>query len=86
MEFDRVSYLSHFERAESLDGPALAPLPGVVSNFENPPNNNPLAYATLAISLVFSSLFLLARAYSKIFCMKRVQIEDCELPRPSPPT
>lgn len=83
MESDKIFYLSHFERAESLDGPALAPPPHVVPNFENPPNNNPLAHAILAVNLVFSSLFLLIRAYSKIFCMKRVEVEDCELPKPS---
>ncbi|KAI0110726.1 hypothetical protein GGR51DRAFT_569384 [Nemania sp. FL0031] len=56
--------------------PALEPPPGVKSNFDNPPNHNVEAHFAIAISvfLVFTSGSL--RAYSKICCMKQVNLED----------
>jgi hypothetical protein len=59
--------------------PALKPPPGIVSNFDDPPNGNIQAHFGIAISvfLVFTGASL--RAYSRLFCMKQVKLEDCEL-------
>ncbi|KAI8626401.1 hypothetical protein F5Y19DRAFT_488236 [Xylariaceae sp. FL1651] len=56
--------------------PALKPPPGVVSNFDNPPNGNLEANFGIAICLflVFTGASL--RAYSRLFCIKQVKIED----------
>jgi hypothetical protein len=62
-----------------LNKPALKPPPGIESNFDNPPNGNVQAHIGIAICIfvVFAGASL--RAYSKIFCMKQVHLEDCEL-------
>ncbi|KAI0534774.1 hypothetical protein GGR58DRAFT_515861 [Xylaria digitata] len=59
-----------------FDTPALEPPPGVQPNFDNPPNGNIQTHFGLAICifLVFTGASL--RAYSKIFCMKQVHLED----------
>ncbi|KAI1271928.1 hypothetical protein F5Y07DRAFT_381532 [Xylaria sp. FL0933] len=56
--------------------PGLEPPPGVIPDFDNPPNDNRQANAGIAICLllVFTSVSL--RAYSKLFCVKQVHFED----------
>ncbi|KAI0968051.1 hypothetical protein F4678DRAFT_232522 [Xylaria arbuscula] len=55
--------------------PALAPPPGVQSNFD-PPNGNAQAHIGIAICLFIVSVSVSLRAYSKIVCMKQVKLED----------
>jgi hypothetical protein len=59
--------------------PALSPPPGVVPNFDDPPNGNVQAHFGIAISLVLVASSASLRAYSRIFCIKQVKLEDCEL-------
>ncbi|KAI0153040.1 hypothetical protein GGR57DRAFT_468670 [Xylariaceae sp. FL1272] len=59
-----------------LNGPALAPPPGVTSNFENPPNKNTLCSVVITIGFVVTAILLLSRAYSRLFCIKKLYLED----------
>ncbi|KAI2634655.1 hypothetical protein GGS21DRAFT_113844 [Xylaria nigripes] len=60
----------------SLDGPALPPPPGVIPNFDHPINGNDLATLTNIVCLTITTVTFVLRAYVKIFCVKRLQIED----------
>lgn len=60
----------------SLNGPALAPPPGVTPDFESPPNNNPLAIGVIAACTAVSTICLLLRAYARVWLQRRVQIEE----------
>lgn len=78
MELDQISKLPPSEQELILTGPALQPPPGVVPNFQDPDNKDDVARAILAAGLVATSLAVFVRAYSKLICMKQVEIEDCE--------
>ncbi|KXX79711.1 hypothetical protein MMYC01_203806 [Madurella mycetomatis] len=59
-----------------LNGPARAPPPGVVPNFDNPPNRTPEAIAVIAVCLFFSTAAVLLRIYSRVFILRKVRLED----------
>jgi hypothetical protein len=59
-----------------LNEPALPAPPGVEHNFVNPSNENTMGVALIATQIVIATIFGLIRAYSKIFCVKRVRFED----------
>ncbi|KAI1753690.1 hypothetical protein F4782DRAFT_495359 [Xylaria castorea] len=59
-----------------LDGPALAPPPGVVPQFDNPSN---LRLATLAVpitSVIVATLVLMMRVYTRISVVHKFNIAD----------
>ncbi|KAI1428898.1 hypothetical protein F5Y12DRAFT_639887 [Xylaria sp. FL1777] len=58
------------------DKPALAPPPGIQSNFDDPPNGNIEAHFGVAICIFIVFVSGSLRAYSKIVCMKKVKLED----------
>lgn len=60
----------------NLNGPALAPPPGVTPDFESPPNNNPLAIGVISACTAVSTICLLLRAYARVWLQRRVQIEE----------
>lgn len=74
---DSLPYLPAAEQQALLDGPALAPPAGVVSNFDNPPNNNGLAQGVIATCITVATLCLVARVYTKLFCVRKFKLEDC---------
>ncbi|KAI1141346.1 hypothetical protein F5Y05DRAFT_423182 [Hypoxylon sp. FL0543] len=74
---DGLYLLTPEEQDAILEGPALAPPEGVAINFDNPPNQDLLARAIALVCLILVSITLLLRAYAKLFCLKRVHIEDC---------
>ncbi|KAI0907331.1 hypothetical protein F4823DRAFT_23180 [Ustulina deusta] len=59
-----------------FDIPALAPPPGIQSNFDDPPNGNVEAHVGIAICLFIVFIGGSLRAYSRIVCMKQVKLED----------
>ncbi|KAI0115678.1 hypothetical protein GGR51DRAFT_576699 [Nemania sp. FL0031] len=59
-----------------LEHPALAPPAGINPQFGHPPNRNGLAYATIAVTVSLSSTCFLFRVYSRLFCLKKVRLED----------
>lgn len=60
-----------------LDGPALAPPKGVIPNLKNPPNSNVEAIVVLVVCLFLSTVAGLFRAYTRIFIVRKVYLQDC---------
>lgn len=77
MSLDQITYLPLDQQEKILDGPSLEPPPGVIPNFDNPPSNNPLAHGVLTLCLVLAVFAALIRGYAKLFCARKVRIEDC---------
>lgn len=63
------------------NGPALPPPPGVVPNFDDPPNSNTMARAVMSTCLAVGSFFYIIRVYGTWFVIKKPRSSDC---RPSP--
>ncbi|KAK5634528.1 hypothetical protein RRF57_010242 [Xylaria bambusicola] len=59
-----------------LKQPALPPPAGAIPNFTNPPNENGLAIAVITVTVTICTVSGLIRAYSRIYCVKKVRIED----------
>ncbi|KAI1305649.1 hypothetical protein F5Y03DRAFT_406259 [Xylaria venustula] len=58
------------------DSPAATPPPGVIPNYDSPPNGNWLATITIFASIAITTFAFLIRSYSKVFCTKKVKLED----------
>ncbi|KAI1814154.1 hypothetical protein GGS20DRAFT_434774 [Poronia punctata] len=72
-----ITSLFLFTQQETLpDDPALTPPPGVVPNFDDPPNKNYLGIFTNVICLILTITLVAARLYFKYFCVKKVHVED----------
>lgn len=82
MSLDQLHTLPIAEQEAILDGPALRPPPGVVSHLDDPPNNNGLAIGVTTACLALGTCFALVRAYSRLFCVKRLFVEDCMVMNP----
>ncbi|KAI1256205.1 hypothetical protein MGN70_002367 [Eutypa lata] len=76
MSLDQISHLPPSQQEAFLNGPALRPPPGVIPNFENPPNRLATAYAGVTICLFATTVAVFVRFYFKVFAIKRVNIED----------
>ncbi|KAF2968179.1 hypothetical protein GQX73_g5381 [Xylaria multiplex] len=76
MDFIDLSKFPPAEQEKILNRPALTPPPGVVPNFDNPPNQNDAGIATNAICLFITLVVVVLRAYAKIVCVKKLHIED----------
>jgi len=73
---DILASLPPGAREALLDGPAHAPPEGVVPNFDNPGSQNDLVIGVITTGfLLVTSLFFI-HVYSRVFCLKRVHIED----------
>ncbi|KAI1077213.1 hypothetical protein F5B20DRAFT_552749 [Whalleya microplaca] len=59
-----------------LDGPALHPPDGAVSNFENPSNKNYIALTVIPICLVAATVAFSLRTYTKLFCVRKIELSD----------
>ncbi|PLN82690.1 hypothetical protein BDW42DRAFT_166408 [Aspergillus taichungensis] len=59
-----------------LNGPALAPPPGVKPNFVNPPNENGVATGVLTACAVVATLCFFMRAYARVWLLRKVQLEE----------
>lgn len=58
-----------------LDGPAIAPPPGVKPNFEHPDN---LSHPELAVlQLVVATVVVGMRVYTKLGVVRKMLAEDC---------
>lgn len=70
-----------------LHSPASIPPDGTVANLENPPKHNTGPLVLLVLCLVLTVVFGVGRAYSRIFVVKNLRVEDCTrilLPRYQP--
>ncbi|KAH9908494.1 hypothetical protein F4778DRAFT_717402 [Xylariomycetidae sp. FL2044] len=73
---DQLHLLPPAAQAAILNGPALAPPPGVLPNLTNPPNQNDIGLAVSIICLAVATTAITLAAYAKIRCMKKVELED----------
>ncbi|KAJ5239229.1 hypothetical protein N7468_003848 [Penicillium chermesinum] len=62
--------------AKLLAAPALPPPKGVTPNFDNPPNQNNLAWFVTTICMVVATLCLLLRGYARVWLEKKIGIEE----------
>ena len=68
--------LSADELAALLALPALAAPAGTTANFDNPPNQNGLAWFVTTFCMVVSTLCLFIRLYAKVWMTKKPGIEE----------
>ena len=61
-----------------LNGPGLPPPPGIIPNFENPPNQTVIAHASLVLCIVACVIFICMAVYAKVVRQKTVRLEDGE--------
>ena len=62
-----------------LNSPAMPPPNGTNPIFDNPPNQNDVAFEAIGACLAIELIFCFFRVYTRAFCMKKVRLEDCEL-------
>lgn len=60
-----------------LDGPAMAPPPGVLPNLNNPPNHNAMGITFGAICVAVASIAFIFRIYCQTRVLKKWRVEDC---------
>jgi hypothetical protein len=65
------------------NSPAGSPPPGIVPNYDNPPNGNRLAVAVIILGLVITTLAALIRFSTRAFYIRKVKLEDCLLTLPA---
>lgn len=59
-----------------LAAPALAPPAGVTPDFDNPPNQNGLAFAVTTFCMVVATICLAIRAYSRLWLERKTRVEE----------
>lgn len=59
-----------------LSMPAMAAPEGVSPNFEHPEDQNELAWITLTLMMVVSTLCVILRVYGRVYLPKKIVIED----------
>jgi hypothetical protein len=65
-------------RDKILNAPALAPPPGVVPNFIDPPTNRSTMLGVSTSMFLIATLAVAIRTYTKLFMIKRLALEDCK--------
>lgn len=60
----------------NLSMPAMAAPQGVSPNFEHPGDQNGIAWITLTLMMVVSTLCVVLRVYGRVYLPKRIVIED----------
>ena len=61
-----------------LNGPAGMPPPGVIPNFDNPPNLHVPFYIIASLTLSFATFAVIIRIYTKYFLLRSMGYEDCK--------
>lgn len=64
-------------KAKLLNGPALAPPPGVTAQLVDPPNLHHLTIAIFALCICLATVALLLRVGTKLFIIRQLAVEDC---------
>lgn len=62
--------------AALLFQPALEAPEGVIPNFDNPPNENGLAWFVTTFCMVAATICIGLRAYAKLWITRKVQVEE----------
>jgi hypothetical protein len=71
--------LTPAQKEQFLNGPALGPPPGVVPNFTDAPNRTALCFGITITCVVLVTFGAIIRLYTRIFCIKKMRVEDCML-------
>ena len=61
-----------------LNGPAVKPPPGVLSNFDDPPNQDTVARTMTVFFIIFASLAVLIRIYTRRVLLQSFEYDDCK--------
>ncbi|KFA66836.1 hypothetical protein S40285_07372 [Stachybotrys chlorohalonatus IBT 40285] len=64
------------QQQQILQGPAMQPPDDDPPQFDNPPNQNAFGIAIVTLCLVITAFCFLVRAYSRIFILRRIRLED----------
>ncbi|KAL9055894.1 MAG: hypothetical protein Q9206_002973 [Seirophora lacunosa] len=67
----QLASLTPQQRQNLLDGPALPPPPGVIPEFDHPPNMRTLSIAVEITGFVIATITLCIRMYTRIFVIRR---------------
>ncbi|KAJ5948719.1 hypothetical protein N7454_002026 [Penicillium verhagenii] len=62
--------------ATLLAQPALPPPPGVTANFDDPPNENTLAWVLTTLCLLIATIFVLLRLCARVWLEKKMRPEE----------
>lgn len=75
----RFASLSPDEQKAFYHGPAMKAPPGIIPNFENPPNKNTLMAGIIIACGVLSTVSVCIRLYLRIFTGNSItlRVEDC---------
>ncbi|TRX93590.1 hypothetical protein FHL15_005562 [Xylaria flabelliformis] len=73
---DLIPYLPKEQKEALLAGPALAPPPGIIANFDSPPTRNDIAHATFVICLFLATFSFIIRMYARLAGLRSVKLED----------
>ncbi|KZZ89739.1 hypothetical protein AAL_07632 [Moelleriella libera RCEF 2490] len=65
------------QQEQILNGPAMAPPPGIVPNYDDPPNHNAIGYGVGAVCLVLACLVFVIRIHCRRRILKVWKMEDC---------
>ncbi|KAM0794235.1 hypothetical protein BDR22DRAFT_895349 [Usnea florida] len=71
-----IEPLAPGELQKLLNGPAVAPPAGIISNLENPPNIDTVCYLTFYLCLSCATLAVVMRIYTKQFLIHAIAYED----------
>ena len=63
-----------------LVGPAIRPPAGVIPNFHDPPNLDVFVTLTIILCVIFGTLAVLLRMYTKVYILRALAWEDCRSP------
>ncbi|KAI1827654.1 hypothetical protein F4861DRAFT_492070 [Xylaria intraflava] len=73
---DPFSALTPEQLEALLNGPALAPPPGVIPRLVNPPSHRTATFATAIASLVVATLVIMMRLYTRVSVVRKISIAD----------
>ena len=60
-----------------LEGPAMSPPAGVIPDFDHAPNLDIYVAMTITLCIIFATLAVLLRMYTKVFILRVLAWEDC---------
>ena len=69
--------MSPEELAKLMEGPAAKPPPGVIPNFDDPPNSNHKITILCILAAVIGTPFVIMRLYTRLVLTRKIMFEDC---------
>ncbi|KAK6949613.1 hypothetical protein Daesc_009696 [Daldinia eschscholtzii] len=82
MDPNAIALLPPEQQQIALNSPALPAPEGFVPNFDNPSNNNGLAFGVMIACTAITTICLLIRLYARLFLFKQLKVEDCMFSEP----